>query len=85
MAIAVLLLIFPTGRFLPGRWGLAGKVSLAVMTAVCLLVIVAPSSGFLDVAVAPGVDLDPTTIPASPDITTAIGSGMRRRQGGTEG
>lgn len=77
VAIAVLLLIFPTGRFLPGRWGLAGKVSLAVMTAVCLLVIVAPSSGFLDVAVAPGVDLDPTTIPASPDITTAIGSGMR--------
>ena len=25
--IAVLLLIFPTGRFLPGRWGTAGKAA----------------------------------------------------------
>ena len=29
MTVAVLLLIFPTGTFLPGRWGVAGRSALA--------------------------------------------------------
>jgi signal transduction histidine kinase len=64
VTIAVLLLIFPTGRFLPGRWGVAGKVSLALMTLTCLAVIVAPSAvRDNDVPVPDGVDLDLTSLP----------------------
>jgi signal transduction histidine kinase len=74
VAIAALLLIFPTGRFLPGRWGAAGKASLAVLCGICLLLVVAPAAGFLDVAVPPGVDLEPTTIPVPPAVTAAVGS-----------
>ena len=67
VSIAVLLLIFPNGRFLPGRWGTAGKVSLAVMCLACLAVIVAPSDGRSEVQVPEGVDLDPASIPVPAD------------------
>ncbi|QBR93088.1 histidine kinase [Nocardioides euryhalodurans] len=77
VTIAALLLIFPTGRFLPGRWGLAGKVSLALLCGICVLVIVAPATGFLDVAVPPGVDLEPTTVPVSPGIGSTVAGGVR--------
>jgi len=67
VAIAALLLIFPDGRFLPGRWGTAGKASLAVMCLACVAVIVAPSDGRSDVPVPASVDLDPTSIPVPAD------------------
>ena len=77
VTIAVLLLIFPTGRFLPGRWGLAGRLSLGLMTAMCLLLIVAPSWGFPDVPVPAGVDLEPTTVPVPSDLAESLGSVLR--------
>lgn len=43
LTVAVLLFIFPTGRFLAGRWGRAGQLTCAVMLAAALLVIVAPA------------------------------------------
>ena len=59
MTIAALLLIFPTGRFLAGRWGRVGQVALGVMVLAGLLVVVAPAPGLLsDVDLPPGVDLD---------------------------
>ena len=39
---AVLLMLFPTGRFLPGRWGTVSRVSLLLMLLVCTATIVAP-------------------------------------------
>lgn len=66
VAVAGLLLIFPTGRFLGGRWGVAGRVSLGVMVLGVLLVLVAPSGGEVNgVAVPAGVDPDPTSLPMS--------------------
>ncbi|MET1059297.1 MAG: GAF domain-containing sensor histidine kinase [Nocardioides sp.] len=73
VSIAVLLLIFPNGRFLPGRWGTAGKVSLGVMCLACLAIIVAPSDGRSEVPLPPGVDLDATSLPVSGDLAaTAV-------------
>jgi signal transduction histidine kinase len=64
LTIAVLLLIFPTGRFLAGRWGRAGQASVVVMLVSALLVIVAPANGRgTDVAVPAGVDLDVGAVP----------------------
>ena len=63
VVIAVLLLVFPTGRLLPGAWGLAGRVSLAVMGLGVLTFLVVPGAG--DPATAllpPDVDPDPTTL-----------------------
>ena len=62
--IAVLLLLFPNGRLLPGRWGVAGRVSIAVMVVAVLLIIVAPSEGRLaaDLELPASVDMDPTTL-----------------------
>ena len=72
MTVAVLLLIFPTGRFLEGRWGRVGQVTLALMFLAALLVIVAPANGRAnDVPLPPGVDLDAGTIPMSTAFTDA--------------
>src|SRR3954452_7791644 len=57
--VAALLLIFPTGRFLEGRWGRVGRVSLTLMVCAGLVVILAPSQGrVVEVTLPPGVDLD---------------------------
>jgi signal transduction histidine kinase len=72
MTVAALLLIFPTGRFLPGRWGLAGRVATGLMAAFALLVIVSPAPGGLaDVDLPPGVDLDAGALPLPSGFTDA--------------
>ena len=72
MTVAVLLLIFPTGRFLEGRWGRVGQVTLALMFLAALLVILAPANGrATDVALPPGVDLDAGAVPMSTAFTDA--------------
>ena len=70
---AVLLLIFPTGRFLPGRWGVAGRVSLGVMVLGGLMVLVAPSTGRPGAVRLPaGVDRDPTSLSFVPTSAVSV-------------
>jgi signal transduction histidine kinase len=72
MTVAVLLLIFPTGRFLDGRWGRAGQVALVAMFLAALLVVLAPANGRdPDIALPPGVDLDWGAVPMSAGFTDA--------------
>lgn len=65
-SIVLLPLIFPEGRFLPGRWGVASWVCMIVMTVVSLSYNVVPwevqSPGPANPP--PGLDMDPTTIDA---------------------
>lgn len=59
LGIAVLLLIFPTGRFLPGRLGRLGIGALAALAVGVALVILSPVAGLPRVAdLPPEVDLD---------------------------
>ncbi|WP_151526968.1 sensor histidine kinase [Serinicoccus kebangsaanensis] len=57
VTIALLLLLFPTGRFLPGRWRVASWTATLVMILATLLIVVAPAHNLPDVA-APGIDVD---------------------------
>ncbi len=59
---AVLLMLFPTGRFLPGRWGTASRASLVVMLLVWLAIVVAPTTPATGFTVPAGVDLSPTSV-----------------------
>lgn len=76
---ALLLLLFPTGRFLPGRMGVAGRVTLTVMTLAAGVVLVTPSWNHTGAAVVPpDVDLDPTTLAFVPagavPVAVAVGT-----------
>ena len=64
--IAVLLMIFPTGRFLAGGWGRTSRVTLVLMTLAALVVVIAPANGRVDdIDVPAGVDLDAGSVPMS--------------------
>jgi signal transduction histidine kinase len=64
MTVAVLLAIFPTGRFLVGGWGRTTKVALVSMTLAALLAILAPADDRVgDVDLPPDVDLDAGAVP----------------------
>ncbi|WP_101394455.1 sensor histidine kinase [Phycicoccus duodecadis] len=76
---ALLLLLFPTGRFLPGRMGSAGRVALGVMALAAGVVLVAPSGDrTAGVVLPPTVDLDPTTLAVVPaaavPVAVAVGT-----------
>lgn len=73
MTVAVLLLVFPTGRFLPGTWRRASQAAIAAMTVSGLVVVVAPTAGRAnDVDLPPGVDLDAGSL-ALPDGFVEVG------------
>ena len=73
MTVAALLLIFPTGTFLPGRWGVAGRAALGAMAAAAMFVVVAPANGrLLDVDLPPGVDLDAGALPLPGSIADLV-------------
>ncbi|HWJ08017.1 MAG TPA: GAF domain-containing sensor histidine kinase [Nocardioides sp.] len=60
---AASLLVFPTGRFLPGRWTTASWVASGLLLLSGLAVVVAPAEGAqLIEDLPPGVDQDPTTL-----------------------
>ncbi|MGN6302682.1 MAG: sensor histidine kinase [Angustibacter sp.] len=61
--IALLLLLFPTGRFLDGRWRPVSWTITAVMLLGGLLVVLAPATEAPDVALPRGVDLDAGALP----------------------
>lgn len=71
-SVALLLLLFPTGRFLPGRWRVASWVAVVAMAASAGLVLVAPASDLPGQdRLPPGVDLDLWTV-ALPASFTAV-------------
>jgi signal transduction histidine kinase len=75
VSIAALLLIFPTGRFLAGAWGLLGRIALAVMVAGAGFVLVLPSGGMIDdVPIPVGVDSDPLSLPIAVDTARRLSS-----------
>ena len=64
MTVAVLLMIFPTGRFLEGRWGRACQAALALMFVGITAAILAPfGRQGQHVALPTGVDVDAFTLP----------------------
>ena len=69
--IVILPLLFPEGRFLRGRWGLASWACMGVLVLVSLATTIAPYDAD-GVRLPPGVEPDPTTIWALADLAVPI-------------
>lgn len=64
LTVAALLMIFPTGRVLPGRWGVLSRVALVLMAVGALAVLLVPHSPeSLGVTLPPDVDPNAGTLP----------------------
>jgi len=75
VSIAALLLVFPTGRFVEGRWGVAGRVALGTMVVTGLWILVAPTDGSVEgVRVPAGLNADLMSLPISPELAGSIKS-----------
>ena len=73
VTIAVLLMIFPTGRFLEGRWGQACRAGLAAMlAAVGATILLSHNEAAGGVRMPPGVDLDAFTIPVPDGVAERL-------------
>lgn len=72
--LVLLLLLFPDGRFPPGRWGLLAKASMGVQALGVLVFLVVPFDDFdRPVRVPPdSVDLDLTTIDALAPVSSEL-------------
>ncbi|HEX4688330.1 MAG TPA: sensor histidine kinase [Nocardioides sp.] len=71
--VAILLMIFPTGRFLPGRWGLVCRTALAAMVlAGCVLLVSPMASESIYSSLPPGVDVDAATLPLPESFTSRV-------------
>ena len=71
--IAVLLMIFPTGRFLEGAWGRACRLGLgAMLAAVAATILLSHNLDHSGVRMPPGVDLDAFTIPVPDGVADRL-------------
>lgn len=75
ITIGALLLVFPTGRFLAGRWALLGRVAMGVLVGSGLIILVTPSEGRLEHDLPARIDPDPTSIPALADLGEELATG----------
>jgi signal transduction histidine kinase len=63
LTVAVLLVLFPTGRAMPGRWGTASRVILGLMALTTLLTLFTPFPGpGSGIRLPAGVDVDAGTL-----------------------
>lgn len=76
-SIVVLPLLFPDGRFLPGRWRVASWACMAVMVLGAVAYMVTPYPLAYDPArLPPGLDLEPTTIWSLEPVGDAVTGGL---------
>ncbi|HWJ81497.1 MAG TPA: GAF domain-containing sensor histidine kinase [Nocardioides sp.] len=71
LSLALLLMLFPDGRYLPGRWRVLSWVATIGMAVAATGVVVSPARDTPEMALPPGVDLDAGSIPI-PDPVTSV-------------
>jgi len=73
VGVALLFLLYPTGRMLPGRWGRAGRVALALMCLAATAVVLGPAREVPGASALPaGLDLNPTQLGVDPGVMSAL-------------
>jgi signal transduction histidine kinase len=73
LSLALLLLLFPDSRFLPGRGRVVGWVTTATMALAATMVVLSPATDLPDTRLPPEVDLDAAALPL-PDAVVSVAS-----------
>ncbi|GAB3445524.1 hypothetical protein GCM10027517_26610 [Phycicoccus ginsengisoli] len=74
VGVPLLLLLYPTGRFLSGAWGVVSRLSLASVVAWAGAVVLLPGSLNGDPTGAGGLSYDAGTLPVDPAVGDAVTS-----------
>lgn len=63
LGLPLLLTLYPDGRFLPGGWGVAGRIGVGLATLLPVALVLAPTAALYQGAVPPWVDPDVPALP----------------------
>ena len=63
VGLPLLLTLYPNGRFMPGGWGVAGRVGVGLATLLPVALVLAPTSAVYEGAVPPWIDPDVPALP----------------------
>jgi signal transduction histidine kinase len=72
VGVPLLLLVYPTGRFLEGAWGVVSRLSVGSVAAWGAAVVLLPGGLSTDAGRASGLDLDAGTLPVDPTLGDAV-------------
>ncbi|MDU0315747.1 sensor histidine kinase [Phycicoccus sp. M110.8] len=72
VGVPLLLLLYPTGRFLAGAWGVVSRLAVAVVVLWATAVVLLPGSLNGDPTGAAGLSYDAGTLPVDPGVGDAV-------------
>ena len=63
LGLPLLLTLYPDGRFMPGGWGVAGRIAIGLAVLLPIALVLAPPSALYEGAVPPWIDPDLPALP----------------------
>jgi signal transduction histidine kinase len=72
LGLPLLVTLYPDGRFMPGRWGVASRVAVGLALLLPVALVLAPTSALYQGPVPPWIDPDVPALPLPDEVWVAV-------------